>query len=611
MNTLFFAPPAIAHTLYPRPLTQRRVRSLLSWKTVLTSVGVGLLPATWITLARPVMAAERIYATYGILEISVSVDSLEIFADKGKIKGDLSAFTRYATPEQLIELQSFLSTRAPVNQVAVAQFLYTPQGEALLRRAGEIIQTESRQSGFYAIRAALILAAADPEIGLTPINVLRHFPLAGIRVDVERTLEIAQQLEQLISQTNRAIATIEQLSALEAASEPTVDFTTMADLRVAGPFTGHKHTIHLSDVSRDRNFRADIYLPTAADGSFPKQAPVIVISHGLGSDRTTYAYLAEHLASYGFAVAVPDHPGSNAEQLQALIEGRASEVADPQEFIDRPLDVKFLLDSLEVDRDSQFKDRLDLQNVGVIGQSFGGYTALVLAGAKINVSALQTNCPDESLNLSLLLQCRALALTNVPSDFRDDRIKAVIAINPIGSSLLGEAGFRDIQIPVMLVTGDADTVAPSLLEQIYPFTWLNASHRYLLLLRGATHFSTIGESDSDSGSVQLPPEIIGPDPAIARRYLNAMSVSFFEIFVTKQMSYLAYLGSGYARFISQNPMQLRLVSSLSPTQLSDSLTNPSDSANLSDISIPTNISIPNDISLQNRSDLRTPPGNAQ
>jgi len=41
---------------------------------------------------------------------------------------------------------------------------------------------------------------------------------------------------------------------------------------------------------------------------------VIVISHGLGSDRTSFEYLATALASY-FA-AVPEHPGSNAQQLR-------------------------------------------------------------------------------------------------------------------------------------------------------------------------------------------------------------------------------------------------------------------------------------------------------
>ncbi len=61
-------------------------------------------------------------------------------------------------------------------------------------------------------------------------------------------------------------------------------------------------------------FLADIYLPVAQT---PRQ--IIVISHGLGSDRTSFAYLAEHLASYGFVVAVPEHPGSNSKQHTSII----------------------------------------------------------------------------------------------------------------------------------------------------------------------------------------------------------------------------------------------------------------------------------------------------
>lgn len=56
-----------------------------------------------------------------------------------------------------------------------------------------------------------------------------------------------------------------------------------------------------------RSVPVDFYVPNqqAKPGA---PIPVIVISHGLGSDRTTFAYLAIHLASYGFAVLVPEHP---------------------------------------------------------------------------------------------------------------------------------------------------------------------------------------------------------------------------------------------------------------------------------------------------------------
>ncbi len=48
-------------------------------------------------------------------------------------------------------------------------------------------------------------------------------------------------------------------------------------------------------------------------------------------------------------------------------------------------------------------DVLNLEQVGVVGQSFGGYTALALAGTKINFEQLKADCPalENTLNVSL------------------------------------------------------------------------------------------------------------------------------------------------------------------------------------------------------------------
>jgi len=64
-----------------------------------------------------------------------------------------------------------------------------------------------------------------------------------------------------------------------------------------------------------------------------------------------------------------------------------------------------------------------------------GYTALALAGAKLNFPQLQSDCCtlDNSLNLSLVLQCLALQLPNQPYNLADPRIKAAIALESIAS----------------------------------------------------------------------------------------------------------------------------------------------------------------------------------
>lgn len=532
----------------------------------------------WFLAAAPAVAAERIYASYAVLERSISVAALEAYAKQGKIDEDLAVYLQYVPPERRSQLREALLARADISPVTISQFLYSPQGEVALARLGQVIQTGSRQPGLYAIRAALILAASEPD-GLTLLNVLRKFPTHGIRVDLERAQQIAGDLQQILNQTNQAIALVER-TALSEASKPAIaplgagasGIAVPPDLSRSGTLTWKTISIEFSDGDRSslngiRAFPADIYLPQGN----PQPVPLIVISHGLGSDRGTFKYLAEHLASHGFAVAVPQHPGSDAKQLQALMNGVASEAAEPREFVDRPLDVKHLLDRLAIldKSDPAFAGRLNLQQVGVLGQSFGGYTSLALAGAALDFQQLQKDCANVSAswNISLLLQCRALQLPPAQYDLKDERIKAAIAINPVASSVFGPKSLSQIKVPVMLIASAADTVAPALPEQIQPFTWLRATDKYLVLMKGGTHFSFLSEADSGGGVWPIPSQAVGPSPALARRYLDALSLAFFKTYLLGQSEYRPYLQASYVKAISQPLLPLSLTQSLTRAQI--------------------------------------------
>ena len=545
---------------------------------VLVNLGVLIAP---VVVSTPAQGAERIYLTYGPLELSLSIKSLSTYAREGKIDRELAAYTDRLNPQQLEQLRKILQTPVDVKPLAIAQFLYSPQGKIILDRVGQIIQTKAGQPGFYAIRAALIQAAAAPD-GLTLLNVLEKFPTYGIRINSVRGFQVLEELSNLIQETQLAIAAVEQQALTEASAQasqrgaaqpfiPPSDhispkglgresgyFSKLPDLRKPGEIQYSMETLTLYDPSRQRRFPVDLYLPQQSG----RPAPLIVISHGLGSDRTTFAYLAAHLASYGFAVAVPEHPGSNAAQLQALINGLASEVTPPAELIDRPLDIKFLLDELK----RSFAGRVNLQQVGVLGQSFGGYTVLALTGAKIDFDLLNKECgpSNDSLNLSLLLQCRAIELLARDYQLSDERVKAGIAINPVGSILFGKSQFSQIQVPLMLVAGSDDTVAPALPEQIQPFTWLTTPNKYLVLLKGGTHFSTLQRSEKD---IPLPPQVLGSDPAVAQNYMKALSLAFFETYIVNNSDYRVYLSASYAQYLSRSPLPLSLVESLTEEQL--------------------------------------------
>ncbi len=191
------------------------------------------------------------------------------------------------------------------------------------------------------------------------------------------------------------------------------------------------------------------------------------------------------------------------------------------------------------------------------------------------------------MNISLLLQCLALRLPDRQYDLSDSRVKAAIAVNPVDSSIMGPESIGKIKIPIMLVAGSADTVAPALPEQIQPFTWLTTLNKYLVLINGGTHFSTIEESPN--AVVPVPDQVIGPRPALARRYLRELSLAFFNTYLANQADYRPYLSATYIRSISQEPLPLSLVRSLTEEQLTQATNNSaptSSSATSSAVSIP-------------------------
>ena len=548
-------------------LNKLRLWSYLSAGAIQIALGASF----WGWGAKKALAAEDIILNYGALEFAVSVDSLEVYARTGELQGALKSYADLLTPAQLKQLKVGLITDADFSHLAIAQFLYSYQGEKILERASRVVKTQARQPGFFAIRSALILAAADLENGgLNPLNVLKKFPTKTLRIDSRQGFELFKNLSKVVQRNSQAIAAVEK-SALEERRKQTVVAPRARDLNllIPGGTRFKKKSLTMNDVkqqypsgrNRDRTFPVDLYLPK---NDTQQPLSLIVISHGLGSDLTTFAYLAKHLASHGFAVAVPEHPGSNASQIESLLTGLENDVTPPEELIDRPLDIKFMLNELAKD----YGKEIDTNNVGMIGQSFGAYTTLAIAGAEWNWSTLTTDCDDiqNSWNLSLLIQCLALQVPpgETAISFKDERITSAIAINPLTSSIFGQESLSKIDIPLMIVSGSSDPVTPSLPEQIIPFTWLTTPKKYLVLFNGGTHFSTLDES---TGSIPVPETAIGPDPRIAHAYVKQLSLAFFGTYTQDRPKYASYLNSEYGHVISKRKMPLSLIQSLDPQSL--------------------------------------------
>lgn len=527
--------------------------------------------------ALPVRAAEKIYFSYGALERSVTVSSLEAYAEEGKVNSDLAFFLRFFDADVREQFRTALSTSHQISLVAVSQSFYEPMGEQALGYVGNLIQTGKRQNGFYALRSAMILAAAQPG-GFTLIDILRQFPTTGMRIDLRVALHALRRGEAFFEETNAVIAGIEQL-AQQSETEASIEPTDIPDLRQPGPFAFSQQTIVLKDTNRNRTYPVDVYLPQTNDTA-PASIPVVVISHGLGASRDDFSETAEYFATYGYAVALPEHIGSNHDLQQALLAGRASEVFRVSEFVDRPLDISFLLDELEQRNQTEWQGRLNLQQVATAGHSFGGYTVMALGGAMVDFEYLRQRCRREVfiefLDPAVLLQCRALesspeAMAQLTQGFKDDRVGLVIAFNPVNARIFGPNGLSQIQVPIVIGASGYDPAAPLVSEQAHSFTWLTAPERYLLLARGGAHTPQLTALINRVLSPSLDRQQLVEEISLFRSNARALLLAFLQVYLANRTEYEPYLQPYQVRTLGEPPFDFSLIRSLTAEQLSEML----------------------------------------
>lgn len=533
--------------------------------------------ASAVLTALPAKAAEKIYFSYGILERSVSVASLEDYAEDGTVNSDLAFFLHFLSSDVRNEFRTVLQTSYQLSPVIVSQSFYEPMGERALGYVGNLIQTGKRQNGLHALRSALILAAAQSE-GFTLIDVLRQFPTDGMRVDLQVALNVLRRGESFFQNTNAVIHGIEELARQVESPETSIDLTDIPDLRQPGSFLFSKQTLTMEDARRNRTYPVDFYLPQT-NRAAPNSIPVVVLSHGLGSSRADFADIAQHFASYGFAVALPEHIGSNQVLQRAVLAGRASEVFRVSEFVDRPLDVSFLLDELERRNQTTFQGRLNLQRVAALGHSFGGYTVLALGGATADFDNLERNCSGQSLAFlapSLLLQCRALeaspeVIEQLTEGLKDDRVSLIVAFNPVNASIFGPEGLSKIQIPVVIGASGYDPAAPLVPEQAFSFTWLTAPERYLLLARGGAHIPQLTATINRILSPSIDPEQLKEEVELLRSNAKALMLAFLQVYLADRSEYERYLQPFNVRSLGDPPFEFSLIRSLTEEQLSQML----------------------------------------
>jgi predicted dienelactone hydrolase len=286
-------------------------------------------------------------------------------------------------------------------------------------------------------------------------------------------------------------------------------------------------TVELTDPTRDRTFKVDLWYPVAAESAgatteyevdFPligdvaslagiatREAPVlsdafplVLFSHGYGGVRFQSVFFTEHLASHGFVVASPDHPGNLLSEPWKLGDDNAA----LQSSIDRPLDVRFVLDTL-LDGGAHLP-AVDGEKIGVTGHSFGAWTALEVART-------------------------------------DARIDAVFPLAPGFKETATPTMVEEFALPLLIFGGTEDRTTP-LSDQEIAFD-LAAHPKHLVRVVGAGHldFSNLCEVPIAMLFVDDGCDEALIDPAVVHQRVNTIGTAFALTHLADDVRYAALL----------------------------------------------------------------------
>ncbi|QSV62489.1 MAG: alpha/beta hydrolase [Dolichospermum sp. DL01] len=536
-----------------------------SWKDFKVFAGVFCAVALtqFFVVNTSAQAADTVVIRYGPLEESVSLEELKKSTETGKLPASLGTYTKRMTEEQRRFLVEGLKIRIPINVITLDRLINTQIGTTILSDVSTAI-SRGDQAGLQAMKGGLVLGANSPQ-GLSILSFIAAYPSQRLVINLPQAITVARSLNGAFIRTQRF------MFGLSPQVNPKDIKVASLDPTQAGSAQVQTLKLNFNDQKRQRQIPLDVYFSTAATAN----KPVIVFSHGWGSVRTDLRYLAEHLASRGYVVAALEHPGSNETASKAVKKNKNQLVA-PQEFLDRPRDISFILDELEKlnqTANNPLQGKLATNNVMVVGYSFGGGTALALAGGELQIENLKQRCQQNlsTANLGERVQCAGQALPEKTYQLRDARIKQAIALNPTTSLMFGETGLTKVQIPTLILSSSADKITPPLTEQVMGFAKI-PSPKWLVGVVGGSHLSVVDPNLTPYQQGKPPilnKEVTGKQAQDVRKFLKGITLAMAAQLTPQASQYAPFLTSDYAQISSTRLFPLRIVRELSPEMIQE------------------------------------------
>ena len=176
--------------------------------------------------------------------------------------------------------------------------------------------------------------------------------------------------------------------------------------------------------------------------------PLLMLSHGNTGTPLALHDLATSLARKGFVVVAVLHPGDNYKVHSRL--GTLSNLYG------RPMQISAAISATLAD--PELSPYVHDDQVGVIGYSAGGETALILAGAQPDLDRLRRYCQERPEDRdACTTKGELIADRDDLEPAADPRIRALLLMAPL-SLMFGRQTLADVHVPVLLYSGENDSL---------------------------------------------------------------------------------------------------------------------------------------------------------
>ena len=461
--------------------------------------------------------------------LPVSVEELGAFVRS--TEGDPSQFPRS-------ELSTWMTLLAPESKEGLIRLLKAPVlsrrslgrqllsswgAGPLLDALGELIRVEDGER----INRSLVLSTLEQLLErqetVSTLDLLEALPTQNLRLDLDALVGSANRW-RLELQRHQTL--MRALAQEEARLQP-------LNRSKRSAFSDGPRLSTLVVDHRSRPLRVERWIPQS-----PREDRTwILMMPGLGGDPNHFHWLARSLMQAGWPVALLEHPGSDADAVQALLEGRQS-FDGAAALRQRTADLAALLDA-------QRRGDLNIpgDEVVLMGHSLGALTALLATGAEV-VPGIDQRCESALAglpltNLSELLQCELAAGRVLEGHAMRPLPRAVVGFNSFGGLIWPHRSSLALLPPLLLVGGTLDLITPPLDEQVALLAGL-ARHpaSRVVVVEGASHFSPIRVDGQESASqgddlFRLGEELVGVNPLSVQRVISHEVIRFLDSLSTE------------------------------------------------------------------------------